>query len=58
MTVGELYRVLHETSVVHIVQDANTFVDGAANNIPMYLMDAHINYIKVDDYRFTIVLRS
>lgn len=46
MTVGELYRVIDEDHDIIITQDDNKYFEGESKNIPMYLMDAHVDHIE------------
>ena len=45
MTVGELFRILPEDEIICIEQGAEFTLYVQAKEIPIHLMDAHIDYI-------------
>lgn len=58
MTLGELYRVISNSTVVELVQSNTIYYHGRADQIPLTYMDAAVNYFNADYRHPTCDLRE
>ena len=58
MTVGELYRAIGKCQTVELIQGDNIYFHGNVNDIPLYYMDATVEYFTADYRQYTCDLRE